>query len=146
MTRIARCCCGSLRAEASDEPALVAACHCMECQRRTGSPFGVGTYFRKEQVRTEGSSKVTESRSCVFPVPRKHKAAGRTSGLGAMRNSRNRTRPAQGVNMRSHSIAARVWAAHERFWMLPPIIVGLAIVTAGVGTGHLVLPPGPTLW
>jgi hypothetical protein len=54
MTRIAHCCCDSLRAEATGEPALVAACHCMECQRRTGSPFGVSTYFPKEQVRTEG--------------------------------------------------------------------------------------------
>jgi hypothetical protein len=36
----------------------VGACHCTECQRRTGAPFGVSTYFRKEQVRTEGPSKV----------------------------------------------------------------------------------------
>jgi len=57
MTRIARCCCGSLRAEATGEPAFVAACHCMECQRRTGSPFGVNAYFPKEQVRTDGPSK-----------------------------------------------------------------------------------------
>jgi len=58
MTRIAHCCCGSLRAEATGEPAFVGACHCTECQRRTGSPFGVGTLFPKEQVRTEGPSKV----------------------------------------------------------------------------------------
>jgi hypothetical protein len=58
MTRIAHCCCGSLRAEATGEPALVAACHCMECQRRTGSPFGVGAYFPKEHVRTKGPSRV----------------------------------------------------------------------------------------
>jgi len=58
MTRIAHCCCGSLRAEATGEPALVGACHCLECQRRTGSPFGVSTYFPKEQVRTEGPSTV----------------------------------------------------------------------------------------
>jgi hypothetical protein len=58
MTRIAHCCCGSLRAEATGEPALVAACHCIECQRRTGSAFGVSTYFPKEQVRTEGPSTV----------------------------------------------------------------------------------------
>jgi hypothetical protein len=58
MTRIAHCCCGSLRAEVTGEPALVAACHCMECQRRTGSPFGVGAYFPKDQVRTKGPSKV----------------------------------------------------------------------------------------
>jgi hypothetical protein len=30
----------------------------MECQRRTGSAFGVSTYFSKEQVRTEGPSSV----------------------------------------------------------------------------------------
>ena len=33
------------------EPAFVAACHCTKCQRRTGSPFRVGTLFPKEQVR-----------------------------------------------------------------------------------------------
>jgi hypothetical protein len=51
-------CCGSLRAEATGEPVVVGACHCTECQRRTGSPFSVSTYFPKEQVRTEGPSKV----------------------------------------------------------------------------------------
>jgi hypothetical protein len=63
MNRIAHCCCGSLRAVVTGEPELVAACHCMECQRRTGSPFGVSTYFLKEQVRTEGLNKVYERRS-----------------------------------------------------------------------------------
>ena len=58
MIRIAHCCCGSLRAEASGEPTFVGACHCTECQRRTGSPFGVSTYFLKEQVHTDGPSKV----------------------------------------------------------------------------------------
>jgi len=58
MTRTAHCCCGSLRAEATGEPVFVGACHCLECQRRTGSPFGISTYFPKEQVRTEGPSTV----------------------------------------------------------------------------------------
>lgn len=58
VTRIAHCCCGSLRAEATGEPAFVAACHCRACQRRTGSPFGVSTYFPKAQVRIAGPSKV----------------------------------------------------------------------------------------
>jgi hypothetical protein len=58
MTRIAHCCCGSLSAEATGEPSLVCVCHCTECQRRTGSAFGVSTYFPKDQVRTEGPSKV----------------------------------------------------------------------------------------
>jgi hypothetical protein len=58
MTRIAHCCCGSLRAEATGEPSIFGVCHCTECQRRTGSAFGVSTYFPRDQVRTEGPSKV----------------------------------------------------------------------------------------
>ena len=58
MNRTAHCCCGSLRAEALVEPIVVAACHCTECQRSTGAPFGVGAFFAKEHVRTEGPSKI----------------------------------------------------------------------------------------
>jgi hypothetical protein len=58
MTRIAQCCCGSLRAETTGEPAVAAVCHCRECQRGTGSAFGANAYFRKEEVRTEGASRV----------------------------------------------------------------------------------------
>jgi len=34
------------------------ACHSGECQRRTGTPFGVGAYFERRQVRIEGPSTV----------------------------------------------------------------------------------------
>jgi hypothetical protein len=58
MSKIAYCCCGSLRAEVSGHPDLVAACHCEQCQRRTGSAFGISAYFPKDQVRTAGPSRV----------------------------------------------------------------------------------------
>jgi hypothetical protein len=58
MARIAHCCCGSLRVEASSEPTFIAACHCQECQRRTGAPYSVGAFFEKTKVRAEGASKV----------------------------------------------------------------------------------------
>ena len=32
-------------------------CHCLDCQRRTGSAFGAQARFRKEQVRIEGEAK-----------------------------------------------------------------------------------------
>ena len=57
MTRTARCSCGKLSVETTDEPAIVIACHCTECQRRTGSVFGVGAYFPKAQVKISGPSK-----------------------------------------------------------------------------------------
>jgi len=44
-------------AEAHRADAVVA-CHCGECQRRTGSVFGVGAYFKREHVHAEGPSKI----------------------------------------------------------------------------------------
>jgi hypothetical protein len=58
MSKIAHCCCGLLRAEVSGHPTLVAACHCEQCQRRTGSAFGISAHYLREQVRTEGASKI----------------------------------------------------------------------------------------
>jgi hypothetical protein len=43
-----------LRVEVSADPDAVVACHCGECQRRTGSVFGVGAYFKKEHAHAEG--------------------------------------------------------------------------------------------
>jgi hypothetical protein len=56
MSAVAKCSCGSLSAEVAAEPVVVGVCHCTECQRRTGSVFGVGAYFKKENVRTLGPS------------------------------------------------------------------------------------------
>src|SRR5215469_12391782 len=58
MTRTAHCSCGALRVEISADPDAVVACHCGECQQRTGSVFGVGAYFKKEHVHAEGPSKI----------------------------------------------------------------------------------------
>ncbi len=55
--RVARCSCGSISAMVSAEPSFTVLCHCIECQRRTGSPFGVLAYFRREDVLLEGASK-----------------------------------------------------------------------------------------
>jgi hypothetical protein len=54
MDRVAHCACGQLRVEVTGEPMRIAACHCEDCQRRTGSVFGVGAYYRAEQVKTSG--------------------------------------------------------------------------------------------
>jgi len=58
MTRTAHCSCGALRVEVSADPDAVGTCHCGECQRRTGSVFGVVAFFKKEHFRAEGPSKL----------------------------------------------------------------------------------------
>lgn len=55
-TREARCSCGQLRVTCQGEPALVAVCHCQECQRRTGSAYGIAAFFAREAVTLAGSA------------------------------------------------------------------------------------------
>jgi hypothetical protein len=56
-TRIAACSCEQLRLTVEGEPARVTICHCLACQRRTGSAFSVQARFGAEQVTTEGESR-----------------------------------------------------------------------------------------
>lgn len=50
--RRASCSCGQLSLVCSGEPVRVSMCHCLECQRRTGSTFGVQARFRRQEVST----------------------------------------------------------------------------------------------
>ena len=56
MTHHAACQCGALSLESPDDPDFVIACNCMACQKRTGSAFGVGAYFRKATLAIAGES------------------------------------------------------------------------------------------
>jgi hypothetical protein len=58
MKKIARCCCGMLRVEADGDPIMVVACHCGQCQRRTGSVLGVGAYYPINRIQVTGKSKI----------------------------------------------------------------------------------------
>ena len=51
---VATCRCGNLRAECAEEPLRVSVCHCLECQRRTGSAFSAQTRFPTGSVKIEG--------------------------------------------------------------------------------------------
>ena len=57
MPREAACQCGQLVLRCTGEPAAISLCHCLDCQRRTGSVFGIGAFFPKDQVTiVKGSS------------------------------------------------------------------------------------------
>lgn len=50
MNRIARCCCGNCTIEVTGEPEMHGVCHCSNCKRRTGSAFGISSYFKNDQL------------------------------------------------------------------------------------------------
>jgi hypothetical protein len=54
--RIASCSCGQLRARAAQEPVRVSVCHCLACQRRSGSVFAAQARFASEAITIVGES------------------------------------------------------------------------------------------
>jgi hypothetical protein len=57
MRRRAQCQCGALTVETDAEPSAVVVCSCGACQRKSGSVFGAGAYFAKDELRSRGESR-----------------------------------------------------------------------------------------
>lgn len=54
--RTASCSCGQLSVTTSAEPLRVSVCHCLACQRRTGSVFGAQARFPAASVTIRGNA------------------------------------------------------------------------------------------
>ena len=52
----ASCSCGQLTLVARGDPIRVSMCHCLACQRRTGSTYGAQARFATENVEITGDS------------------------------------------------------------------------------------------
>jgi hypothetical protein len=53
----AECQCGQLSIKLSQATPVVVACHCVDCQRRTGAPFGVLAFYPAYELAVTGESK-----------------------------------------------------------------------------------------
>lgn len=53
---VASCSCGKLAVSAHAEPVRVSICHCLACQRRSGSVFAAQARFPADAVTIEGRS------------------------------------------------------------------------------------------
>lgn len=54
--RYAQCSCGQLTAQVSGDPLRISICHCLNCQRRSGSVFAAQARFARDQVVISGTS------------------------------------------------------------------------------------------
>lgn len=55
--RVASCSCGQLQAQVTGDPVRISVCHCLACQRRTGSVFAAQARFPRAAVTVTGTSK-----------------------------------------------------------------------------------------
>ncbi|MBQ4834801.1 GFA family protein [Pseudoalteromonas luteoviolacea] len=51
------CACGEFSYEVTGDPMGLAVCHCTACKKRTGSAFGMGCFFPKENLKIQGEYK-----------------------------------------------------------------------------------------
>lgn len=56
MKHRASCSCGQVEIRCGGEPAMISACHCTACRKRTGSAFGVAAFFNRDDVQTGGQT------------------------------------------------------------------------------------------
>jgi hypothetical protein len=56
-TRAATCTCGSVCVTCSGEPAKVSLCHCLACQKRTGSTYGIAAFFPDAALSMRGETR-----------------------------------------------------------------------------------------
>jgi hypothetical protein len=54
--RRAECSCGQLAVEVEGDPVRISMCHCLACQRRTGSVFGAQARWPNDRVSITGRS------------------------------------------------------------------------------------------
>jgi hypothetical protein len=68
-TRVATCTCGQVRVTCAGDPVMVSLCHCADCQKRTGSSFGIAAFFQRQDVETSGVTRhYTRSSDSGSPV------------------------------------------------------------------------------
>ena len=53
-SREATCSCGQLRVRTEGDPVRISMCHCLACQRRTGSAFSMQARWPREHVQIKG--------------------------------------------------------------------------------------------
>ena len=58
MERRASCNCGQVSVTTKGEPLRVSVCHCIACQKRTGSAFGVQARFALDHVNIRGETNI----------------------------------------------------------------------------------------
>lgn len=75
--RTARCHCGQIELACEGEPRKISMCHCLECQRRTGSAFSIAVFYAREMVRIEQGSPACFERQSASGKPVKFHFCGR---------------------------------------------------------------------
>ena len=75
--RTARCHCGQIELVCAGEPRKISLCHCLDCQRRTGSAFSIAVFYPREAVRIASGQPASFARPSASGHPVRFHFCGR---------------------------------------------------------------------
>jgi hypothetical protein len=67
--RTAACHCGAVQLACEGEPARISMCHCLDCQRRTGSLFSIAVFYGRDAVKVTAGATRTFTRDSASGQP-----------------------------------------------------------------------------
>lgn len=119
------CLCGAIRFRAQAEPVLVAACHCVTCQRNTGSAFSINVAVPAGSVVIEGDALVVyEDRSGASGEVFERAFCGRCGspilGRGAAYGGLEFLKAGTLDDPSALTPGAHIWCAEKQPWVVIP--------------------------
>lgn len=58
INRQATCSCQALKISCNGDPLSVSLCHCVDCQKRTGSAFGIAAFYERTAIEVTGEESI----------------------------------------------------------------------------------------
>src|SRR3546814_5371398 len=101
----ALCSCGAVTLSLPAQSGPVVACHCIDCQRRTGAPFGAGVFYPAEDVGIAGTT--TE-------FPRNAASGGRVHSYFCPTRSEEHTSELQSLMRTSYAVLCLKTQTHTQ--------------------------------
>jgi len=123
MARTGRCQCGDINYALDGEPLMTYACHCKDCQKRTGSAFSMGTIFPLTALTVSGELSSWERTSDAQETNTRMSCAGCGNiiyGVGSATPTIIKLQTGTLDDTRDISPQAHIWTRSAQHWIKLP--------------------------
>ena len=118
------CQCGAIHYSVRGEPLMTYACHCRDCQRRTGSAFSMGTIYPLSALSVTGELSAWERRSEDGTANTRYSCARCGNviyGIGDNAPDLIKLQPGTLEDQGGISVDAHIWVRSAQPWISLPV-------------------------
>lgn len=118
------CQCGAISYSVSGKPLMTYACHCRDCQKRTGSAFSMGTIYPLSAISVTGELSAWERRSEDGTVNTRYSCARCGNviyGIGGSAPDLIKLQPGTLEDQARMTVDAHIWVRSAQPWVSLPV-------------------------